>query len=71
VASSLAAGPAVPALGCFARPSEPISVSGAFSSFASSYFDRLHLLVRDLLLQPLAFRFCLLQQNLPAFLSPA
>jgi hypothetical protein len=28
-------------------------------------------LVRDLLLQPMAFRFCLLQQNLPAFLSPA
>jgi hypothetical protein len=33
------------------------------------YSDRLRCLILDLILQPLAFRYCLLQHNLPAFLS--
>jgi hypothetical protein len=33
------------------------------------YYDRLHFLIKNLDLQPMAFRFCLLQQNLPALLS--
>jgi hypothetical protein len=33
------------------------------------YSDRPLLLIRDQFLQPMAFRFSLLQQNLPAFLS--
>jgi hypothetical protein len=38
---------------------------------AISYSGRLHSRSYDLFLQPTAFRFCLLQQILPAVLSPA
>ena len=35
------------------------------------YFDRLRIRILDPFMQPMAFRFCLLQQNLPAVLSHA
>jgi hypothetical protein len=35
------------------------------------YYDRLHFLIKNLDMQPLAFGFCLLQQNLLAVLSSA
>jgi hypothetical protein len=42
---------------------KPLTASGY------CYFGRLHFLIQDLDLQPVAFRFCLLQHNLPAVLS--
>jgi hypothetical protein len=35
------------------------------------YYDRLHFVIQDPDLQPLAFWLCLLQHNHPAVLSPA
>jgi hypothetical protein len=56
-----------------ARSVRPFHVTGLSKSHLlgqqSRYYDRLHFLIKNLDLQPMAFRFCLLQQNLPALLS--
>jgi hypothetical protein len=59
------------------RARNPLPIASLSPSFFSriasalpltASFDRLHYLIRDLVLQPLAFGFCFLQQNLPAVL---
>jgi hypothetical protein len=73
--------PAVPAFCCFARPRSslgtgllvwepfPFSQPKPLTASGYCYFGRLRFLMLDLDSQPVAFGFCLLQQNLPAVLS--
>jgi hypothetical protein len=74
VASSGARGmsppPAGPSTNLFAALPEPHVTQLSASPPQRPVYDRLLTGIRDPLLQPMAFRHCLLQQRLPAVLSP-